>query len=161
METSTFLWIVSLVLIVTGYAGLVIPALPGIVFIFAGFLTAAWAENFVYVGWGTISVLGLLAGLAFLLDAVAGLVGAKRFGAGRSGLAGAAAGTFAGMFFGIPGLLAGPFLGAVAGELLARRNLRSAGLAGVGAWLGLAAGGAVKIAIAVAMAGVFVFVRFL
>lgn len=161
METSTFLWIVSLALIVTGYAGLVIPALPGIVFIFAGFLMAAWAENFVYVGWGTLSVLGLLAGLAFLLDAVAGLVGAKRFGAGRSGLAGAAAGAFAGMFFGILGLLAGPFLGAVAGELLARRNLRSAGLAGVGAWLGLAAGGAVKIAIAFAMAGVFVVVRFL
>ena len=161
METSTFLWIVSLVLIVTGYAGLVIPALPGIVFIFAGFLTAAWAENFVYVGWGTISVLGLLAGLAFLLDAVAGLVGAKRFGAGRSGLTGAAIGTFVGMFFGIPGIVAGPFLGAVIGELFARKGFRDAGFAGLGTWLGLAAGAAVKIAIGFAMAGVFLFARFL
>lgn len=153
--------IIAAVLLVTGYAGLIIPALPGIVLIFAGFAVAAWAENFAYVGWGTLSVLGLLTGLAYLLDAVAGLVGAKRFGAGRSGLVGAAAGTFAGMFFGIPGLVAGPFLGAVAGELLARKDFRSAGLAGLGAWLGLAAGAAVKIAIAFAMAGVFVFVRFL
>ncbi|WP_363319345.1 DUF456 domain-containing protein [Chlorobium sp.] len=153
--------IIAAVLLVTGYAGLIIPALPGIVLIFAGFAVAAWAENFEYVGWGTLSVLGLLTGLAYLLDAVAGLVGAKRFGAGRSGLVGAAAGTFAGMFFGIPGLVAGPFLGAVAGELLARKDFRSAGLAGLGAWLGLAAGAAVKIAIAFAMAGVFVFVRFL
>lgn len=161
MEHIVLLRIIAAALLVAGYAGLVIPALPGIVLIFAGFLAAAWAENFVYVGWGTISVLGLLTGLAYLLDAAVGLVGAKRFGAGRSGLAGAAAGTFAGIFFGIPGLVAGPFLGAVAGELLARKDLRSAGLAGLGAWLGLAAGAAVKIAIAFAMAGVFVFVRFL
>ena len=161
MDSLPLFWIIAAALLVAGYAGLVIPALPGIVLIFAGFLAAAWAENFVYVGWGTLSVLGLLTGLAYLFDAAAGLVGAKRFGAGRSGLAGAAAGTFAGMFFGIPGLVAGPFLGAVAGELLARKDLRSAGLAGLGSWLGLAAGAAVKIAIAFAMAGVFVFVRFL
>jgi len=161
MENSTLLWIIAAVLLVTGYAGLIIPALPGIVLIVAGFAVAAWAENFEYVGWLTLFILGLLAGLAYLLEAVAGAVGAKRFGAGKYGITGAAAGTVVGMFFGVPGLVAGPFLGAVAGELLARKDLRSAGLAGLGSWLGLAAGAAVKIAIAFAMAGVFVFVRFL
>ncbi len=161
MELIVLLRIIAAVLLVTGYAGLVIPALPGIVLIFAGFVAAAWAEEFAYVGWGTLSVLGLLTGLAYLLDIAAGLVGAKRFGAGRSGLTGAAIGTFVGMFFGIPGIVAGPFLGAVIGELFARKGFRDAGFAGLGTWLGLAAGAAVKIAIGFAMAGVFLFARFL
>lgn len=161
MDSSTFLWIVAGLLIVTGFAGLVIPVLPGIVLIFAGFVVAAWAEGFVYAGWGTITVLALLCVGAYLFDAVAGILGARRFGAGRYGVFGAAAGTLAGMFFGLPGLLAGPFLGAVAGELLARKEIRAAGLAGLGAWIGLVTGAAVKIAIAFTMVGVFVFARFL
>ncbi|MBM3162233.1 MAG: DUF456 domain-containing protein [Chlorobi bacterium] len=160
METTVLLWIASALLIVTGFAGLVVPALPGIVLIFAGFVTAAWAEGFVYVGWGAITALALLCVVAYLFDAVAGVVGARRFGAGRYGLLGAAAGSVIGLFLGLPGLVAGPFLGAVAGELFARRDLRTAGFAGLGAWLGLVAGAAVKIALAFAMAGVFVFARF-
>jgi len=161
MDISTLLWIIAAVLLVAGYAGLVIPALPGIVLIFAGFVAAAWAEEFAYVGLVPLTLLGLLALAAYFFDAAAGVVGAQRFGAGRSGLTGAAIGTFVGMFFGIPGIIAGPFLGAVTGELLARRGFRDAGFAGLGAWLGLAAGAAVKIAIAFAMAGVFLFARFL
>jgi hypothetical protein len=161
METSVLLWIAAALLIITGFAGLVVPALPGIVLIFAGFVAAAWAEGFVYVGWGALAVIALLCAAACLFDVVAGVAGARRFGAGRYGLLGAVAGSLAGLFFGLPGLVAGPFLGAVAGELLARRELRAAGRAGLGAWLGLVAGAAVKIALAFAMAGVFVFARFL
>jgi uncharacterized protein YqgC (DUF456 family) len=161
MDISTLLPIIAAVLLVTGYAGLVIPALPGIVLIFAGFMAAAWAEEFAYVGLVPLTLLGLLALAAYLFEAAAGVVGAQRFGAGRAGLTGAAIGTFIGMFFGIPGMVAGPFLGAVTGELLARKGVREAGFAGLGTWLGLAAGAAVKIAIAFAMAGVFLFARFL
>jgi uncharacterized protein YqgC (DUF456 family) len=159
MEQTIFLWIIALLLIVAGFAGLVIPALPGILLIFAGFVVGAWAENFVHVGWRILFVIGLLAALAYLLDAVAGVVGAKRFGAGKYGLAGAVVGTVFGMFFGLPGIVIGPFFGAFAGEVYARKDLHSAGLAGIGTWLGLVAGVAVKIAIAFAMTGVFIFSR--
>lgn len=160
MEQNVFFWIIAALLIVAGFAGLVIPALPGIVLLFAGFVAGAWAENFEYIGSGTLLIIGLLAALAYILDTVAGLLGAKRFGAGKYGIIGAGAGTVAGMFFGPVGLLAGPFIGAVAGELFARKDLRSAGLAGIGTWLGIVAGTAVNIGIAFAMAGVFVFSRF-
>ncbi|MDP6560229.1 MAG: DUF456 domain-containing protein, partial [Candidatus Binatia bacterium] len=64
-------------------------------------------------------------------------------------------------FFGLSGILVGPFLGAVLGELSAQRDLHTAGRAGVGAWLGLVLGAAAKFAIAFSMLGVFALVRFL
>jgi len=103
METTQLLWIASAILLITGFAGLLIPALPGILLIFAGLVFAAWAEGFAYVGWTTITVLAILTLSAWLLDTLAGLLGAQRFGAGKSGLLGAAAGTAVGLAFGLPG----------------------------------------------------------
>ena len=65
-----------------------------------------------------------------------------------------------GIFFGLPGVLIGPFLGAVVGELLTQRHLGKAGHAGVDATLGLVLGVAAKLAIAFTMLGVFAVVRF-
>jgi uncharacterized protein YqgC (DUF456 family) len=72
-----------------------------------------------------------------------------------------AAGALLGLFFGLPGVLLGPFVGAVAGELLARRGAGVAGRAGVGAALGLAFGAAAKLALAFTMLGVFLLARFI
>ena len=71
-------------------------------------------------------------------------------------MAGAAIGTVAGFFFGLPGLIIGPFAGAVLGELSAHRDLKRAGQAGVAAWIGFAIGTAVKVALAFVMVGIFV-----
>jgi uncharacterized protein YqgC (DUF456 family) len=57
--------------------------------------------------------------------------------------------------------LLGPFLGAVAGELSARRNLQAATRAGVGAFLGFLLASAGKLALGFAMLGLFLLVRFL
>ena len=65
-----------------------------------------------------------------------------------------------GIFFGLPGVLIGPFLGAVVGELFTQRHLGKAGRAGIGATLGLVLGVAAKLAIAFTMLGIFVIVRF-
>jgi uncharacterized protein YqgC (DUF456 family) len=160
MDSLTVRWILAFVLVFAGLAGMVLPAIPGAVLVFAGLVVAAWAEGFVYVGWKTITVLALMTGLAYLADLVAAAFGAKRFGAGKYAAAGAITGAAAGLFFGIPGMLAGPFLGAVLGELLVRRDLRAAGLAGIGAWIGIVAGTAARIAIALSMIGIFFLVRF-
>ncbi|NTW62622.1 MAG: DUF456 domain-containing protein [Chlorobiaceae bacterium] len=161
MDQSMLLWILAGALIVTGFAGLVIPALPGIVLVFAGLLLAAWAENFEFIGPATIAVLSVLTIVAYLADFAAGALGAKKFGAGGYAVSGAAIGALGGMLFGVPGIIIGPFLGAVAGELMVRKDLRAAGLAGLGTWIGLAIGAAFKVAIAFAMLGIFVIVRFL
>jgi hypothetical protein len=156
---ATILWISAILLIAAGLAGLVLPALPGAPLLFVGLVCAAWAEQFAYVGWGTLAVLGILCGLAYLVDFAAGAFGAKRFGASGRAVLGAGIGTLAGLLFGIFGVIIGPFAGAVAGELTVHRDLKRAGRAGVGATLGLALGAAAKIALAFAMLGIFLAVR--
>ena len=74
---------------------------------------------------------------------------------------GAALGTLAGIFFGLPGILLGPFLGAVAGELTVRRDLQLASRSGVGAFIGFVLATAGKLALGFAMLGLFLLVRFL
>lgn len=153
------LWILAATLIVAGLAGLVLPAIPGAPLLFLGLVAAAWAENFAYVGWTTLLLLGGLCLLAYLVDFAAGAFGARHFGASNRAVAGAALGTLFGLFLGLFGVLVGPFVGAVAGELTMNRDLRRAGKAGIGATLGLALGAAVKIALAFVMLGVFLVVR--
>lgn len=161
MEKELLLWLLSFALVITGILGLVFPALPGIVLVFAGLVVAAWAEDFVYVGHATLIFLLFLCMLGYVMDFLAGALGASRYGAGKYSIIGAAVGAVAGMFFGLPGIILGPFIGAVAGELYVRRDLRAAGLAGFGAWVGLVVGTAAKIAITFVMIGVFLLVRFL
>ena len=160
MDTNTILWIASALMLITGFAGLVLPALPGVLLIFAGLVFAAWAENFAYVGWGTIAILGALTAAAYLIDFLAGLFGAKRFGAGKYGVIGAAIGTVIGLIFSLPGIIIGPFIGAVLGELYANKDLQSASTAGFGVWIGMAIGIAARIAVAFVMVGVFLVARF-
>ena len=158
---TLLLWIIAAILVIAGFAGLVLPALPGMVLIFCGLVVAAWAEHFAYIGWRTITVLALLVFFALLIDLLAGVLGAKKFGAGRYALIGAAIGAFCGLFFGIPGIVAGPFFGAFFGELVARKDIKDAGIAAIGTWIGLLAGSALKIAIAFIMLALFILVRFL
>lgn len=160
MEMDWLLWAAALMLVVLGFAGLILPVLPGIPLLFLGLVAAAWAEGVVHVGLGTLAVLALLALLAWGADFAAVAFGARRFGATPRAAWGAAAGLLVGLFFGLPGILLGPFLGAMLGELLGNRSLREAGLASLGATLGLALGAAVKMALAFVMLGIFLVVRF-
>ncbi len=159
MESSALLLLLAALLVAVGLAGTLLPAVPGIPLVFAGLVLAAWAEGFAHVGLPSIALLALLAGLAWSVDLVAGLFGARHFGASRLALAGAALGALVGLFLGLPGLLLGPFLGAAAGELYARRDLIQAGRAGLGAWLGLVVGAGAKLALALSMLLVFLAAR--
>ncbi len=160
MDIMLILWIIlSIILVLSGLAGLILPALPGPLLIFAGLLMAAWAEGFKYVGGITISILAFLAVLAYVADFVAGAFGAKRYGASRRAAVGAAIGAIAGLFFGFAGVILGPFAGAVIGEITAGRDLRAAGVAGFGAWVGMILGIAAKMALGFAMVGWFVIAR--
>lgn len=160
MDTTAILWILSALLLVAGFAGILLPALPGLPLILTGLIFAAWAERFTYVGWGTLSILAGLTVAAYIIDMLAGLLGAKRFGAGRHGVIGSAVGTVVGLVFGLPGIVIGPFIGAVFGELYASKDLRSASTAGLGVWIGMAIGIATRIAMAFIMVGVFLLARF-
>lgn len=160
MLLTILLWVLAVALVIAGIAGLVFPALPGAPVLFGGLLLAAWIENFAYIGLKTLVVLGVLAVLSYVIDFLAGAFGAKRFGASPRALWGAALGGVAGIFFGLPGVLLGPFVGAAIGELSMLRSIVQAGRAGVGATLGLMLGVALKLALAMSMLGIFIVVRF-
>jgi len=156
MPTEQALYFVlAAVLILVGLAGTIVPALPGVPLVFAGMLLAAWADHFQHVGTFTLIVLGVLSLLALAIDFVAGLLGAKRVGASPHAIWGAMIGTVVGLFFGLPGIVFGPFVGAVAGELLVGSRLERAAHVGVGTWLGLLFGTLAKIALCFTMLGVF------
>jgi uncharacterized protein YqgC (DUF456 family) len=147
--------IIAALLVLVGLAGTVLPLLPGITFVFGGLVVAAWADGFQRVGGFSIAVLGVLTALAIAADFAASAFGAKRMGASPRAVAGAAIGAVVGIFFGLPGIVIGPFAGAVAGELSARRDLREAGRAGLGTWIGLLLGSVAKVTLAFLMLGVF------
>lgn len=147
--------VVAVILVIVGLAGTVLPILPGVAFIFLGLLLAAWADGFQRVGAVTLVILGLLTALAVATDFLASALGAKKLGASPRAVAGATLGALVGIFFGLPGLVLGPFVGAVAGELSANRPLLHAGKAGLGTWLGLLLGSVAKLTLAFLMVGVF------
>jgi uncharacterized protein YqgC (DUF456 family) len=154
-EAASLVRLLGALLVLGGLVGTILPALPGAPLAFAGFVLAAWADGFTRVGWFTLTLLALLTVASMVLDFLATRHGAKRAGASTLAVVGATVGTVVGLFFSIPGLILGPFLGAFAGEYLARRNWRQAGKAGLGTWLGLVVGTALKIAVIFAMIGIF------
>ena len=150
------LWIVSIVLIVAGVVGTVLPLLPGTALVLAGMVLGAWIDGFTRVGGLTVGVLVALAVVSWVLEYVAGLMGAKRAGASKQALIGAALGTVAGLFLGFVGVLFMPLVGAAVGEYLARRDEQRAMHVGIATWLGLLVGMVAKVGIAFVMVGVFV-----
>ncbi len=150
-------YVIAALLIVGGLLGTVLPAIPGVPLIFGGMLLAAWADGFAHVGGLTLIILGALTLIALAVDFIAGVAGARRVGASRQAVVGAALGTLVGFFFGIPGLVLGPFVGALLGEIGAGSGLHRATGVGVGAWLGFMIGSLLKLGIGFVMLGLFAF----
>lgn len=154
--TASLLWLLSVALIVIGLLGTVLPALPGTALVLAGILLGAWIDDFTRVGPFSLALVTLLAVLAWVLDYVAALMGARRAGASRQALIGAAVGTVAGLLMGLVGVLFMPLVGAAVGEYWAHRDERRAVRVGVATWLGLLAGLLAKVVLAFVMVGLFV-----
>ena len=153
---TALLWTLVVLLIVVGLAGIVVPVLPGTALIFAGILVGAWIGDFAEIGGWTLALTGFLTLVSFACDYLAAVLGAKRLGASRQAVFGAAIGTVLGIFSGLWGLLFMPLAGAALGEFFVLRDLRRAGQVGVATAVGLLVGTAVKIAIAFTMVGIFV-----
>ena len=158
-DQSIILWIIGAILTFTGLAGLLLPLVPGAPLLFLGLLLGAWAENFRYIGLWALLLLGGMAALTYVVEFVASILGVKKYGGSRRAMVGAALGGFVGIFLGFPGILLGPFVGAVIAELSLQRSLDEASRAGFGTVVGLAIGVAGKLAIGIAMIGIFLLIR--
>jgi uncharacterized protein len=151
---DTAVYLLSLALILIGLIGAVLPNLPGIPMIFGGIWLAAAADNYRHLSTSWLIALGVLAAFGIAVDFIAASLGAKRVGASSKAIWGASIGTMVGMFFGIPGLILGPFFGALAGELMSSRSVLRSAHVGIGTWLGLLFGAVVKLGLSIVMVAV-------
>ena len=155
MDTHSLGWIVVALLIVVGVAGAVLPALPGTILVLAGVVLGAWMDDFTRVKWWVVAIIGVLAVVAWVTDYFATILGAKKVGASKWALIGAALGTIAGIFMGLVGVLFLPFVGAVIGELIAQKDAKQAAKVGLATWIGLLVGTVVKLVLVFMMIGIF------
>jgi len=141
----------ALMVMLFGVIGSVLPVLPGVPVI-----VAAAIGHRLYFGeqgasvW-VLALMGIMEVVAFALDYIAGMIGAKKLGATWRGIVGAVVGGIIGLFFNLPGILLGPFFGALLLEMAGGREFKPAAKAGAGAVLGLFAGALGKLALCLTM----------
>ena len=153
-----FFAVIVLLIMAVGLAGTILPVIPSVPLIYAGYLLYGLATGWQDYGWTVMIIWGVITVLSVMLDYYAGAIGAKTYGASRAGVWGSVIGAIAGIFvFNVAGLIIGPFVGALAGELIFGRSFRDAFRSGWGALLGFLAGSLFKVVLALAMIGVFLW----
>ncbi len=139
---------IASIFFVLGMVGTFLPVLPGAPLLLIGMLIYGFFEQFAHLTWQFFLGQLILMSFVFGVDYLAGVWGVKRYGGSKSAVWGSIIGALLGLFLMGPlGILLGPFLGAVAGELLARRNMDQAVRAGVGTLVGFLGGALLKLVI--------------
>jgi uncharacterized protein YqgC (DUF456 family) len=147
---------VAIVLFVSGLAGIFLPLLPGTSLVFAGMLIYGFLTGFAGLDLYFFLLQGAAVLVTFGVDYLASATGARLGRGSRYAVGGAILGMLLGLvFLGPLGMVLGPFLGAVAGEVLAGKSIDQAVRAGTGALLGLLAGALIRLGISLAMIAYF------
>lgn len=154
------LQLLGFLVMAVGCAALVLPMIPGVAVIYLGALLLAWADDFARIGVVTLAVLLVLMFLGLIADNIAGLFGARRAGASGWGVFGAGVGALVGLAFGLPGVILGPAVGALAFEYLKNPDFSRASKAGLGALFGFILGIVAKCAFGFAMVGIALLAYF-
>ncbi len=153
--------IISLLVILVGFAGIIFPVIPSTPLIWVGVFIYAACDRFETIGWSLLLIFAVLAIVSIVLDYLGGVIGAKKYGATRWGLIGSVIGGIAGFFMGgIVGLVFGPFFGAVSFELIFGKDLKGAFKSGVGTLVGFLGGVIIKLVISVVIIGIFIIKLF-
>ena len=151
-----FLLALAIVLMIIGIIGCLVPVLPGPPLSFTGLLILHFT-GFAEFGTRLLVILGLIALTVAIFDYLVPIWGTKKFGGTRYGIRGATVGLIVGLFFGPPGIIIGPFIGAVIGELIYRDDFNYALRAGLGSLMGFMAGIGLKLATSLIIT--FYFIR--
>ena len=157
---SVLMLVLGVLIAGVGVVLLPLPAIPALGVVYVGVFLAAWADGFARIGWFSLAVMLALTVFGSLADNVATLIGARKAGASWWGVAGAGGGMLVGMFFGLPGIIVGPALGAFAVEYARNPDFRAAGWAGAGGVFGFLLGIVAKSAFGVLIVGIAVFTYF-
>ncbi len=155
---TVLVFIGTLLIMLVGLAGVILPVIPGVPIIWLGAFLYGLFTGFEEINWNVLGVFAILTGFTMVLDYVANLYGAKKMGATRWGILGALFGMLVGLFAGgLIGLLIGSFVGAVLGEVLAGKAGSQALKAGIGTFLGFLGGTLIKFIVGCIMIGIFLW----
>lgn len=144
---DTLLSILAVLFGLVGCVGCIAPVLPGVALAYAGYLCLYFCSySEISVAW--LVVFGVLTLIVSVLDYLLPSYMTKKFGGSKAGERGAMAGVLGGFLFGPIGIIVGPFVGAVLGELIfdnsdKQRALRS----GFGSFLSFFVGTGIKLAL--------------
>lgn len=154
-------WPLCVLLLLVGFLGAFLPIIPGLPLMALGVVIHKLLLPEV-LSWWTVVLFILTAILAYALDIAATAFTAKLSGATKAGIYGALLGEIIGLFFALPGLILGPFIGALLGEwIVSRRAFKHALKSGAGAALGLIAGGLGKGILGIFLIAVFLLDAFI
>jgi len=153
--------VITLVVILIGIAGTFVPILPGVPLVFVAIAAYGWHEGFQTVSPKYLVIIAGVTVLSLFVDYLSTYLGAKYFGSSRKGVYGAIIGSIIGLFMFPPvGLLFGPWVGAIIGEILEGNDWNKALRSGMGAVIGLFSGMAFKIMLATMMLISFLIIIF-
>jgi uncharacterized protein YqgC (DUF456 family) len=151
-----YLFLISgIFLMILGIIGCLVPVLPGPPFSYIG-LILLHLSRFGQFPSSTLIILGAVAVVVTVLDYIVPIWGTRKFGGTKYGTRGATVGLIIGFFLGPAGIIIGPFLGAVVGEMIFRDDINYALKAGFGSLLGFLAGIGLKLAASFVMTFYFV-----
>ncbi|RUM92142.1 MAG: DUF456 domain-containing protein [Thermodesulfatator sp.] len=136
MDSAALATLVSFILLITGIAGMILPGLPGAVLVWLGIVAYGFLNPHVHWSITFFLMEGMLALLTYVVDYLATIWGVAKFKGTKAGAIGAVLGMFFVFIIGPPGLIIGPFLGAVTGELIAGGEMRQALTSGFGTFVG-------------------------
>lgn len=142
-----FLIIIAGLLLLTGFVGSILPVLPGIPLSYLGIILLH-LSSIVQFSSGFLIILGVAVVVVQLLDFIIPVWGTKKTGGSKAGVRGSVIGLMVGFFMCPWGIITGPFIGALIGELLVGKTSQKAIKAAFGAFLGLLTGTILKLALA-------------
>ena len=138
--------ILAAVFLFVGMLVCILPMLPGPPLAYAGMLLLHLTDRVQFTT-GQLLVWLLIVVVTVVLDYVTPLLGSKYSGGSKWGERGCMIGTVIGLFFAPWGIIIGPFVGAVVGELLGDKELSQALKSGFGSFLGFLFGTVLKLGV--------------
>lgn len=157
---DTTLIILGIILLVLGFAGCILPFLPGPPIGYVALVMLQLTEKKPFSTTFMV-VIGVVVAVVTILDYIIPIWGTKKFGGSKSGMWGATIGLLAGLFFNLPfGIITGPFVGAYLGELRAKRPHNEALRAALGSFLGFVIGTILKIIVMIVITYFFITAGF-
>lgn len=149
--------VIGILLSIVGIIGCFVTGLPGPPLNYLALILLHFTDIHIYSTWVLVG-LGILAAVILVVDFVVPVYFTKRTGGSNYGIWGCVIGLIIGLFVFPPfGIIFGPFIGAVVGELISGKEGAQAFKAGLGAFVGFITGTLSKLVVSILLIAFFIY----